>query len=191
MSFLSFFKRKRKPSPPPRDASLRDRYANAISPPFTVIGVSSENGAAIASALAFVIQEACGWKVATINTQYFVRTGLSAMLSITEGAPDPVIGVSLAEAQEVVEKALEDKFPGIWLRCLDYAQSRLPGHVFVVHGIVTEETAAWIHERQGKIVSDGTVPGLRGDITIFPDADNSYVGAATTIMDSYLYTSQE
>lgn len=191
MSIFTFFKRKKSKPKAPVDTSLRGRYAAALEPPFSVIGVASENGEVIASALAFVIHEACGWKVATIEPQYFAKTGVTAMLGVTSSVADPVLGVSLDEAVEVIETALEAKFPGIWLRCLDYAQSRLPRHILVVYGVETEEQAEWVRARGGKIVSDGTVPSLRGDITIIPDADNSYVGAATSIIDAYLFESEE
>lgn len=188
MPIFSFFTRKAPPSKPVT-RRLTKKSAVLPTPPFNVVGVASANSEGISSALAFVVHEVYGWKVATIDPRYFARKGVTAMLGLTSPLPDPVIGVGMEEATSAIENALESNFPGIWLRCLDYAASRLPSHILVVHGITSLEQAEWVRSRGGKVLGDGTVYGVQSDIAVGPDADNSYIASAAAIMDEL--TTQE
>lgn len=184
MSILSWFKRKPAASRPVIADEVRQRYPRGVTAPFTVVGVASVNGRDIADTLAFVIHEACGWNVATIDVDYFVKTGVGSMLAIGPGGEDPVIGARFEDVVDTVRCCLDEQYPGIWLRCLDSAQSRLPHHILVVHGITREDEAEWVRARAGKIAGDGTIGGLGVDIPVGLDANNTYIAAATEILDA-------
>ena len=184
MSILSWFRRKSKPVTLAVPDELKERFPRGIVPSVTAIGVASENSSDIAATLAFVIHEACGWNVVTIDTQYFVSNGVTAMFGLKAGGGvDPVIGAQFEDVCESVREYLAAQYPGIWLRCLDNAVSRLPRHVFIVHGITGEDQADWVRARGGFVVGDGTVPGLSIDEPVGLDRESTYIEAAGQVLD--------
>ena len=185
MSILSWFRRKSTPPAPVVPEEMKVRFPRGVVPPVTTIGVASENSGDIASTLAFVIHETCGWNVVTISTQYFVGNGVTAMLGLKPGGGiDPVIGAQFEDVCASVREYLDAQYPGIWLRCLDNAVSRLPRHVFIVHGIAGEDQADWVRARGGFVVGDGTVPGLSIDEPVGLDSESTYIQAAGRILDA-------
>lgn len=192
MSFFSWLRPKKKGANtrPAFSTAAKNRYPRGAVPPVKLIGIASANGRDLADTLAFTLHEACGWDVATITTDHFVRSGVAAMFGITPGGLDPVTGVDFDDAIALVTTMFEANYPGVWLRCLETAQSRLPNHVMIVHGITTEEQAAWVRNRGGRVAGDGTILSATADVPVGLGADGTYLEACEVILDA-MTTAQE
>ena len=129
----------------------------AEPPEHRLIGVTGADSAEYAGTLAFAAHEVYGWKVATLHIDHFLHAGITAMLDMRPGTSDAVLAARFDDCAEVVREALEGFAPDIWLRVLDNAMSRLPGHVFIVHGVFTPTHFQWVRDRGGFMIGDCTL----------------------------------
>ena len=154
--FASLFKR----TPRSAASSIKLEQRFAEPPEHRLIGVTGADSAEYAGTLAFAAHEVYGWKVATLHVDHFLRAGITAMLNLQPGTADAVLAANFDDCAEVVREALENFAPDIWLRVLDNAMSRLPEHVFIVHGVFTSAHFQWIRDRGGFVIGDCTLANV-------------------------------